>query len=49
MGTLLTVIIGAAVIGYAAKIVWGIVQKTKAGECSGCSHCPASENCDSKK
>ncbi len=48
MGTLLTIVIGGAVIGYAAKIVLGIAKKTKAGECSGCSQCPASEKCSSK-
>lgn len=45
MGTILTVIIGGAVIGYAAWIVLGIAKKTKAGECSGCSHCPSAEKC----
>lgn len=48
MGTVLTVIIGGAVIGYAAKVVLGIAKKTKAGECSGCSHCPSSEQCGEK-
>lgn len=48
MGTLLTIVIGGAVIGYAAKIVWGIVKKTKAGECSGCGECPSAEKCGSR-
>jgi len=48
MGTLLTILIGGAVIGYAAYIILKIVRKTKAGECSGCSECPASEKCGSK-
>lgn len=49
MGTLLTIIIGAAVIGYAVFIMMGIAKKTKAGECSGCGDCPAAEKCGNKR
>lgn len=48
MGTLLTILIGAAVIGYAAYIIMGVARKTKAGECSGCGDCPSAEKCGSK-
>lgn len=49
MGTILTVIIGGAVIGYAVTIIMGIAKKTKAGECSGCGQCPSAEKCGSKR
>ncbi len=48
MGTLITIVLGAAVIGYAAYILKGIVKKTKVGECSGCGHCPDSHQCSGK-
>lgn len=49
MGTLLTMVIGGAVVGYAAFVIWGVVRKTRAGECSGCSGCPSEGHCDSKR
>lgn len=49
MGTLLTILIGGAVIGYAAHIILKIFKNTKAGQCSGCNECPASEKCGSRQ
>lgn len=48
MGTLATIVLGCAVVGYAAYILMGIVKKTKSGECSGCGHCPEAHRCTGK-
>lgn len=45
---LVTIALGGAVIGYAAFILMGIAKKTKAGECSGCGHCPDAQRCSGK-
>lgn len=48
MGMVATVVVGCAVIGYAAYILMGIAKKTKDGECSGCAHCPEAQHCTGK-
>ena len=48
MGTLMTLLVGGLVVGYAAYSLMKVVKSTKAGRCSGCGSCPGASSCSEK-
>lgn len=49
MGRLITIVIAALVLGYAAWVIFGVARRTKAGECSGCGHCDMAAQCRDRR
>lgn len=47
MGSVLTMIIGIAVVGYAIVVLKGVFNKAGKGQCSGCSGCAKAGECGS--
>ena len=46
MGKVLSILIPALVLGYAAYLIVSRVRLRKSGKCMGCSGCPYANGCD---
>ncbi|WP_084489507.1 FeoB-associated Cys-rich membrane protein [Clostridiisalibacter paucivorans] len=49
MGTFVTVLLTLLIAGYSIYVINKHIRNRTKGQCSGCSSCPSSNMCSSKK